>query len=160
MRDKNFVAEHRGGQLKKEQHYALVKWALVCVKHVLPLLEQSIDHRLLDALKIAKAWQKGKASVGDARNASLQAIEVARKSSHPAEVTIARAVGHTAATAHMADHSLRAAEYALKAIKASGGSVEAEQKWQDKHIPTEITELVLLARNKDKKKLKNKYVKN
>lgn len=48
----------------------------------------------------------------------------------------------------MADHSLRAAEYALKTIKASGKSVETERKWQDEQLPSEIWEFVLSARNK------------
>ena len=34
-----------------------------------------------------------------------------------AEIAVARAIGHTVATAHMADHSLGAALYALKAVK-------------------------------------------
>jgi hypothetical protein len=47
-----------------------------------------------------------------------KAIAVANESSSNAvSVALARAVGHAVATAHMADHSLRAADYALKAIK-------------------------------------------
>jgi len=37
MRDKRFIAEHRGGPLKKEQHYQLIKWACDCAEHVLCL---------------------------------------------------------------------------------------------------------------------------
>ena len=53
----------------------------------------------------------------------------------------------------MADHSLRAAEYALKAVKLSGKSVETEQKWQDKQLLSDIKDLVLSARHEktDKK---------
>ena len=74
MRDKRFIAEHRGGPLKKEQHRQLIKWACVCAENVLPLLGEKSDERLKNALLIAKEWAKGKASVGDARNASLKAI--------------------------------------------------------------------------------------
>jgi hypothetical protein len=48
----------------------------------------------------------------------------------------------------MADHSLRAAEYALKAIKLADKSVNTERKWQDKQLQADIKELVISARNK------------
>lgn len=149
MRDKRFVALHRGGPLTKKQHQQLIRWAHDCVRHILPLFTESIDgidDRLNDALNIAKAWEHEQASVGEARNASLQAIAVANELSSPVSIAIARAVGHAVATAHMADHSLRAAEYALKAVKASKKSIEAERAWQDEHIPLDIIELVTSAR--------------
>ena len=148
MRDKRFIAVHRGGPLSKEQHRQLISWAHDCAEHVLPLFGESIDERLNDALRAAKAWEIGEISVGDARNASLGAIAVANESSNPTAIAVSRAVGHAVATAHMADHSLGAAEYALKAIKTSGISIEAERKWQDEHIPADIKELVLSARKK------------
>jgi hypothetical protein len=149
MRDKRFVALHRGGPLQKEQHRQLMRWAHDCAKHVLPLLGENTDKRLNDAFVIAIAWERGEASVGDARNASLKAIAVANESSNPTAIAVARAVGHAAATAHMADHALRAAEYALKAIKTLNKLVETERKWQDEQVPSEIIELVLSARNKN-----------
>ncbi|NQX37342.1 hypothetical protein SAMN05421820_103683 [Pedobacter steynii] len=147
MRDKRFVAIHRGGPLSREAHGQLIKWAHDCVSHVLPHFSGDIDDRLNRALTIAKAWENGQASVGDARAASLQAIAVANESSTRISIAIARAVGHAVATAHMADHSLRAADYALKAIKAAGKSIEKERKWQDEHLPLEVMELVLSARS-------------
>lgn len=148
MRDKRFVAIHRGGSLSREEHNQLIKWAHGCVSHVLTLLPEGIDERLKGILNIAKAWENGQASVGDARNASLQAIAVANESSDPVSIAIARAVGHAVATAHMADHSLRAAEYALKAIKAADKSIEKERKWQDEHMPSQVRALLLSARSK------------
>lgn len=148
MRDTRFVAIHRGGPLSREEHSQLIKWAHACVSHILTLLPRGIDERLNDALTIAKAWENGQASVGEARNASLQAIAVANESSDPVSIAIARAVGHAVATAHMADHSLRAAEYALKAVKASNKSIEEERKWQDDHLPLGVMELVLSTRSK------------
>ena len=144
MRDKRFVAEHRGGPLKKEQHYQLIKWACDCSRHVLYLFG-GIDERLKNALDVAHAWEEGNSSVGDARNASLGAIAVARESSNQTAIAVARSVGHAVATAHMADHSLRAAWYALKAVENSGKSVDAEIKWQNEQLPSEIKELVLTA---------------
>ena len=150
MRDKRFIAEHRGGPLKKEQHRQLIKWACDCAENVLPLFGEEIDERLKNALNVAKEWEKGNASVGDARKASVASHAAARESSNPAAIAVARSVGHAVATAHAADHSLGAAWYALKAVKNAGKSVDAERKWQDEQLPSEIKELVLTARKSRK----------
>ncbi|AEE52941.1 putative immunity protein [Haliscomenobacter hydrossis] len=150
MRDKRFIAAHRGGPLSKNQHQQLMQWAYLCAEHMLPLFGDPIDQQLKDALIIALEWAKGNASVGEARNASLAAIAVARASSTPTAIAVARAVGHAVATAHMADHSLRAAAYALKAVKIAGQSMEEERKWQDEQLPAGIMELVLSARENKK----------
>jgi hypothetical protein len=47
-----------------------------------------------------------------------------------------------------------AAWYALKAVKSLGKSVDEERKWQDKHLPLEIKELVQTAMKTEKFKLK------
>jgi len=112
----------------------------------LDLFGEKIDERLKNALNVAKKWKQGNASVGDARKASLSAIAVANESSNPAAISVARSVGHAVATAHMADHSLVAAWYALKAVKNVGKSIDAERKWQNEQLPLEIKELVLTAR--------------
>jgi hypothetical protein len=146
MRDKRFVAVHRGGPLQKEKHYQLIQWACDCAEHVFPLLGDKIDQRLIKALDIAKACSLGKASVGDAREASVCAHTAAREATEPTVTAVARSVGYAVATAHMADHSLGAAWYALKAVKNAGGSIETEREWQDEHLPAEIKELVMTAR--------------
>jgi hypothetical protein len=146
MRDKRFIAEHRGGPLKKEQQYQLMTWACDCSEHVLHLFGENIDERLKNALLVAKEWKQGNASVGDARKASVGAHAVAREVSNLTAIAVARSVGHAVATAHMADHSLGAAWYALKAVKHAGQSRDAERKWQDEQLPSEIKELVLFAR--------------
>jgi hypothetical protein len=87
-----------------------------------------------------------KATVGDARKAAYGIIDLAKELSDPTSVLVARAVGQAVATAHMADHSLGPAWYALKVVKSVGGSVEAELIWQNKQLPPEIRELVLSAR--------------
>lgn len=154
MRDKRFVAVHRGGPLSKEKHCQLIKWAHDCAKHVLPLLGKQIDERLTNALIVAKEWEMGNATVGDARNASLEALAVANESTNPTAISITRSVGHAVATAHMADHSLGAALYALKAVKNEGISIEAERKWQNEQLPSEIMEIVLIAMSKKEKGFK------
>ncbi len=150
MRDKRFIAEHLGGPLKKKQHYQLITWAYNCSEHVLPLLGERIDERLKNALNVAKEWKEGKASVGDARKASVAAHALARESSNPTAILVARSVGQAVATAHMADHSLGAAWYALKAVKHAGKSIDAERNWQDEQLLPEIKELVLTARKSRK----------
>jgi len=152
MRDKRFIAEHRGGSLTKKQHKQLILWACKCVENVLPLISNKVDERLTNSIKIAKEWTRDNASVGDARNASFDSIAVANELTNPIEVAIARSVGHAVATAHMADHSLRAAEYALKAIKLADKSIDIERDFQDKHLSLDVTELVLTARNKQNTK--------
>ena len=69
-------------------------------------------------------------------------------------IAVARSVGHAVATAHMADHSLGAALYALKAVKHAGKSVDAERKWQNEQLPSEIMELVLTAMSLKEKHFK------
>jgi hypothetical protein len=150
MRDKRFVAEHRGGLLKKKQHYQLITWACICAGHVLLLFGEKIDERLTDALHVAQEWKQGNASVGDARKAAVGAHAVARESSNPIAIAVARSVGHAVATTHMADHSLGAVWYALKAVKNAGKSIDVERKWQDEQLPSEIKDLVLTARKSRK----------
>ena len=147
MRDKRFVAEHRGGPLTKDQHKQLILWACKCVENVLPLISNKVDERLTNAIQIAKEWTKDNTSVGDARNASIDAVRVANELTNPIEIAVARSVGHAVATAHMADHSLRAAEYALKAIKLAGISIDNERNLQNKLLSPAIIDLVLSARN-------------
>ena len=154
MRDMRFIAEHRGGPLKKEQHYQLIQWACDCSKHVLHLFGEKIDERLKNALNVAQMWKQGNASVGDARKASLSAIAVANEATNPTAIAVARSVGHAVATAHMADHSLGAAWYSLKAIKNEGKSVDTEIKWQNEQLPLEIKDLVLTARKAKKFEIK------
>lgn len=154
MRDKRFIAEHRGGLLKKKQHQQLIKWACCCSEHILHLFGEKIDARLKSALTVAQEWEKENASVGDARKASVKAHDVAREFSNPISIAVARSVGHAVATAHMADHSLGAALYALKAVKLAGKSIDEEREWQNKKLPAEIMELVLSTRVKKEKALK------
>ena len=153
MRDKRFVAVHRGGTLTKDRHNRLIRWAGECSEHVLPLIDRDIDWRLIHALNVAGEWEREKATTGEARKASLGAIAVADESTDPVITAVARSVGHTAATAHMADHSTWAAEYALKAVKMSGKSVKEEREWQNKILTQDIKELVLTAREKKKLRL-------
>jgi hypothetical protein len=148
MRDKRFVAEHRGGTLTKDQHKQLILWACKCVENVMMQTLGIIDIRLTYAINIANEWAGENASVGEARKASIEVIVAARGFTNPIEIAVARSVGHAVATAHMADHSLRAAEYAIKAIKLASLPIDIEREFQDQQLSPSIKEMVLSARNK------------
>lgn len=148
MRDNRFVAVHRGGLLTKNQHHQLMNWAHDCVLHVFTLLGEKTDQPLVHSLTLAKAWVNGQTTVGEARQASVEAIKIANNTSDPVTKALARAVSHAAATAHMADHALRAITYTLKAVELSGLSMESEKKWQDEHLSLGIREMIKSVWNK------------
>jgi hypothetical protein len=146
MRDKRFIAVHRGGFLSKEDHHKLIRWARECSEHVLALIDGEIDSRLLFALHVAKEWEHSRTTTGEAMKASVSAHAAAREYSNPVSVAVARSVGQTVATAHMADHSMGGALYALKARSLAGKSIDDEFAWQKgklEQLPAEILELVL-----------------
>lgn len=146
MRDRRFVAVHRGGPLGIAQHRLLAGWAADCASHVLRLFEErNSDERPRAALETARAWANGKGSVGDARKAAVAAHAAARGVANPSATAAARATGHAVATAHMADHCLGAALYALKAVEATGKSADVERAWQLAQVPDELRDLVVSA---------------
>lgn len=146
MRNRHFIAMHRGGLLSGEDHRRLMKWARDCAIHVLHLTEKKEDRRLTAALEVARRWEEGKASTGKAMKASLGAHAAARGFTEPADIAVARSVGQAVATAHMADHSLGAALYALKAVRLAGRPVAEESEWQMKQLQDGLPDRVELVR--------------
>jgi tryptophan synthase beta subunit len=124
------------------------------VEHILPLFGETPDHRLLYALLIGREWERGNATTGDARKASLGAIALANEMTDDASIAVARAAGHAVATAHMADHSMGAALYGLKAVKYAGKSIDEERKWQYEQLPSELREAVVAAMSLKEKHFK------
>jgi len=144
MRDKRFIAVHRGGPLDRAKHRLLAAWAAGCAEHVLPLFEEcSSDDRPQRAIETAKRWARGEVPVGDAQKAAVAAHAAAREMTSKSATAAARAAGHAVATAHMADHSLGAALYAVKAVEATGASAEVERAWQIEQLPAQVRELIL-----------------
>ena len=94
---------------------------------------------------MARVWAAGEVTVGAARTAAVAAHAAARDATNIAAREAARAAGHAVATAHMADHSLGPAWYAVRAVRASAGveAAERERAWQLEHLPPSIRELVL-----------------
>lgn len=147
MRDKRFIAVHRGGPLPMAGHQLLAGWAADCAEHTLPLFSEcSADDRPRAAVDAARAWARGEITVGEAREAALAAHAAAREVDSASASAAARATGHAVASAHMADHCLQAASYALKSVRAAGGSTDTERAWQDDQLPDDVRALVLSAR--------------
>ncbi|MBN1476088.1 hypothetical protein JXA47_04990 [Candidatus Sumerlaeota bacterium] len=153
MRDKRFVAVHRGGSLDLERHRMLALWAADCAEHVLPLFSRCCpdDDRPRHAIETARAWAAGEIRVGEARSAALAAHAAARETTDPAACAAARAAGQAVSVPHAADHSLGPAWYAVRAVQASlekAAAVEAvarERDWQREHLPPPVRDLVLSA---------------
>ena len=75
MRDKKWVLEHRGGLLKIDQQKQLMKWSIECVNHLLPLLNNNVNEKIIDAITIGNDWIIGKANTGDAIKISREIIK-------------------------------------------------------------------------------------
>ena len=146
-----FIAEHRGGPLSKNQHTLLMTWARNCILHVLPQVNFTMNEVLNQIMKISKDWEIGESSVGETRNASLKAINLARELNDPVSIEIIRGIGQMVAVAHMADHAIGSAEYALSALTCKGKAIDSEREWQNDQLPLDIKILVLTAREQKKK---------
>src|SRR3954469_12188461 len=98
MRDRRFVAVHRGGPLDLARHRLLAMWAADCAEHVLPLFENcSSDDRPRRAIETARAWARGEVRVGAAQKAAVAAHAAAREATDKGAIAVARAAGHAAA---------------------------------------------------------------
>ena len=164
-RDPRFVAVHRGGLLDEATHRLLASWSAECAEHVLPLFADTYpdDDRPRRAIETARAWSRGEVTVGEAREAAYAAHAAAREATDPAAREVARAAGHAVATAHMADHELGGAFFAIKAVRAAAPPSEAvaagerECRWQRDRLPEAIRELVLSDEERRKDKFKSLF---
>jgi hypothetical protein len=149
-RDPRFVTVRRGGTLEDWQHRLLAAWAADCAGHVLDYFcsEYPDDDRPKHAIEQARAWSRGEISMTQAREAAYAAHDAARSATGAAREA-ARAAGHAVATAHMADHELGAAAYAIRAVRAASpadsrnedGRIECQ--WQREQLAEAIRALVL-----------------
>ncbi|MEI7779295.1 MAG: putative immunity protein [Actinomycetes bacterium] len=125
-------------------HLLLAAWAADCAARVVPIFqgERPGDSRPADAVATARAWAVGECSVGQTRAAAVASHASARDAGQTAALA-ARACGHAAATAHMADHALGAAFYALLAVaEAEPNDLNAERVWQVESLPKPVSDLV------------------
>lgn len=143
MRDKRFIAVHRGGPLDRESHAFLARWAADCAERVLHLYTRfSEDSRPRDALAIGRKWADGEVKAGAAMKASVAAHAAARQIKDEAAIAAARAAGQAVATAHCADHSMGALIYSMKALEAAGIRPDTEFQLQIAKLPEHLREPV------------------
>lgn len=150
IRDLRLVTTRRGGTLTDADHKLLALWAAACAEHVLPLLESERpdDRRPRRAIEHIRAWTCGDVKMMQARAAGGHAMAAAREL-RGAPRQAAFAAGQAAVVAHVAEHELGAAAYAIKAACAAVPKQEAEVarlrecRWQRDQLPLAVRELVL-----------------
>ncbi|KYH43172.1 putative immunity protein [Branchiibius sp. NY16-3462-2] len=150
VRDPRLITIRRGGALVDEDHHLLGLWAADCAEHVLGLFEAQVpsDPRPREAIAAIRAWASGEVGVMIARAAGGHAMGAARPL-RGAPRWAAYSAGQAAVVAHVAEHDLGAAAYAIKAVMAAAPSdgVEdarlAENDWQHDRLPTQVKALVL-----------------
>jgi hypothetical protein len=150
VRDPRLVTIRRGGSLTDTDHRLLALWAAACAEHVLGLFESERpgDPRPREAVEHARAWTRGEVTMMVARAAGGHAMGAAREL-RGAPRHAAYAAGQAGAVAHVAEHDLGAAAYAIKAAMAAAppGEEEAarrrECQWQRDQLPAAVRDLVL-----------------
>lgn len=150
VRDPRLVTIRRGGTLTDAHHHLLALWAATCAERVLPLFERAVpdDARPREALLALRAWVGGELPMMQARAAGGHAMGAARPLSGAPRFA-AYAAGQAAVVAHVPEHDLGAAAYAIKAVRASVAAGEAEEagrrecRWQRDQLPLEVRDLVL-----------------
>ncbi|MGP6173242.1 putative immunity protein [Corynebacterium sp. A21] len=150
VRDPRLVKISRGGTLTDDDHRLLALWAADCAEHVLELFESEVanDPRPRAALTAIRGWVRGEVAMMDSRAAGGHAMGAARPL-RGAPRFAAYAAGQAACVAHVPEHDLGAAAYAIKATvmavpEAQRESVRRmERNWQHTQIPETLLELVL-----------------
>lgn len=149
-RDPRLITIRRGGTLTDADHRLLALWAAACAEHVLHLFEsvQPSDPRPRLAIEQIRAWSRGEIRMSRSRAAGGHAMAAARELDGAARHA-AFAAGQAAVVAHVAEHDLGAAAYAIKAARAvAPGSAgenagRRECRWQREQLPDSVRELVL-----------------
>jgi hypothetical protein len=150
VRDPRLVTERRGGTLTDADHRSLALWAADCAEHVLGLFEraQPDDPRPREAIEAARAWVRGESPMMATRAVGGHAMGAARPL-RGAPRFAAYAAGQAACVAHVPEHDLGAAAYAIKAVRAAAPAGEereagrAERDWQRSRLPERVRDLVL-----------------
>src|SRR5690348_13565511 len=119
-RDPRLITIRRGGTLTDADHRLLALWAADCAAHVLHLFESVApsDLRPRHAIEQVRAWTRGEVRMMDSRAAGGHAMGAARPLRGAARYA-AYAAGQAAVVAHVAEHELGAAAYAIKAVRAA-----------------------------------------
>ena len=150
VRDPRLGAVRRGGTLTDEDHHLIALWSASCAEHVLDLFEsvRPQDPRPRRAIEQVRAWARGEVRMMETRATGGHAMAAAREL-RGASRHAAYAAGQAAVVAHVAEHDLGAAAYAIKAAVAAAPPAEAEAarlrecRWQREQLPEAVRELVL-----------------
>jgi hypothetical protein len=150
VRDLRLVAVRRGGTLTDEDHHLIALWSATCAEHVLDSFEsvRPQDPRPRQAIEQVRAWARGEVRMMETRAAGGHAMAAARELSG-ASRHAAYAAGQAAVVAHVAEHGLGAAAYAIRAAIAAAPPSESEAarlrecRWQRDQLPDAVRELVL-----------------
>ena len=149
-RDPRLVTVRRGGSLTDADHHLLALWAATCAEHVLDHFESARpqDPRPRAAIEACRAWVRGELAMMQARAAGGHAMGAAREL-RGAPRWAAYAAGQAACVAHVAEHDLGAAAYAIRAAQATAPAGRADEvgrlecRWQRDQLPDEVRALVL-----------------
>ena len=150
VRDSRLVTIRRGGTLTDADHHLLALWAATCAERVLHLFESEVpgDDRPREAIEHARAWVRGEVPMMVARAAGGHAMGAARPLRGAARFA-AYAAGQAGCVAHVPEHDLGAAAYAIKAVGESASPAEKTQamlrecQWQRDQLPDPVRDLVL-----------------
>ncbi len=146
----------------KHDQRLMATWAADCAERVLPLFEKAYpqDNRPCKAIEACRTWiHTGVFRMADMRGASLAAHAAAREAKeNGAACFAARAAGHGVATAHVAEHGLGGAYFALKAVAAVHSAdaevnIFKERAWQLQYLPKnlrqDISDKILIQKHDD-----------
>ncbi|WP_375425056.1 putative immunity protein [uncultured Friedmanniella sp.] len=150
VRDPRLVTVRRGGSLTDADHRLLALWAAACAEHVLPLVEAALaaDPRPRLAIEATRAWVRGELPMMTVRSLGGHAMGAARPLRGAARFA-AYAAGQAACVAHVPEHDLGAAAYAVKAVQSAAPAAGSEQArraecaWQRAQLPAQVRDLVL-----------------
>jgi hypothetical protein len=136
----------------KQDQRSLATWAADCAERVLPFFEKAYpkDERPRKAIEACRTWVRtGVFKMADIRGASLAAHAAAREAKENNTACFAaRAAGQAVATAHVPQHALGGAYYALKAVAAAdpanaGVKIARERNWQSRRFPENLRQEIL-----------------
>ncbi|MGV8871903.1 MAG: putative immunity protein [Rhodococcus sp. (in: high G+C Gram-positive bacteria)] len=150
VRDPRLITVHRGGLLSDDDHRSLALWAAECAEHVLGLFEgaERLDSRPRDAIDATRAWVRGELPMMATRALGGHSMGAARPLRGAARFA-AYAAGQAACVAHVPEHDLGAAAYAIKAVRAAAPTgteavaAREELDWQRGRLPSSVRKLVL-----------------
>ncbi len=149
-RDPRLITIRRGGTLTDADHRLLALWAAACAEHVLPLFERAVpdDARPRAAIEATRSWVRGELPMMRARALGGHAMGAARPLRGGPRFA-AFAAGQAACVAHVPEHDLGAAAYAIKAAQAAVPPDESERarraecRWQRAQLPPQLRDLVV-----------------